>query len=255
MKNLAKILFILASLCVISLPSYLFLFGKKETKAIALKTLVQKTSFSSPISPRFFSDYLHLCPKGKSLEISKLDEKKIEKKLREFPIFQKVQAHISSRGELEVAYDLKKPHFLLLDFSNLAIDPNGYVFPLKPFFSPKKLTQVYLGISQVDWNHKNNVESALKIQSLLDENLQELVDIETIDLSGLKVQATSLKHIVVTISYKNTKHYLRLSQEGLEKGVLCYISLFKENNLNEFLQSNLIFDARFKKFATLKMVE
>jgi hypothetical protein len=254
MKSLPKVLFIFASLCVVSLPTYLYLYGKKETKPKVLTTLIQKTSFSTPISPRFFSDYLMLNPSGKWLEISKLDETKIENKLKEFPIFDKIQAHILSTGELEIAYDLKKPQFLLADFTNLAIDPKGSIFPLRPFFPPKKIPQVYLGIQSIDWKSINNIKKALQIQKILDEILDDEIDIEMIDLSNQDHKVSSLKQIVVTLSYKGIKHYLRLSPDHLEKALLRYLTLYKENDLNEFLSSNLVFDARFKKFATLKML-
>lgn len=254
MKNLTKILFIFASLCFVSLPTYLFLYGKREAVPKVLTTLIQKTSFSTPLSPRFFSDYLMLNPNGKWLELSKLDEKKIEQKLKEFPIFEKIQAHIIRTGELEIAYDLKKTQFLLADFTNLAIDPKGFIFPLKPFFPPKKIPQVYLGIQKVDWKIKNNIKKALEIQAFLEQILDDGIEIELIDLAKQEHPVASLKQIVVTLNYQGIKHYLRLSPDHLEKALLRYLALYKEKDLTEFVSQSLVFDARFKKFATLKIL-
>lgn len=249
----SKALIIGLSLCLVSLPTYLFLFGKKEDKVFLLRTIIQKTTTINPLSPRFFSDYLGLSPSGKALNLHKLDESKIQKKLQEFPIFKTIQAQLSEQGELLVSYELRKPIFILSDYGNLGLDAEGYILPLKPYYSPKILPQVYLGIEHFQWNHKHPISHALEVLSFFQKQHNDAFSIQTIDLSRLSHKIPAHREVIVTMVFLNKKHYLRLHPDRIEMALKRYIHLFTEAKLQSQLAKSFIFDARITKFATLKV--
>ncbi len=243
------------SLCVICLPAYLLLFGKKETSPVFLKTIVQKTTTIESLSPRFFSDYLGLSPKGRSLQIQNLDIKKIQNKLTEFPIFEKVQSEFTPQGELLVSYELRRPAFLLHDFSNCGIDNLGFFIPMAPYYSPKKLTSIFLGIHHLEWNKAYNIKEALEILNFFSPYQSDDFNIKLIDLSHVKESIPARREIIVTISFAKANHFLRLNPKHLQKALDRYVLLFKEPKLQDQMIRDVVFDARISRFATLKRLE
>jgi len=243
------------SLCVICLPVYLILFGKKETSPLYLKTIVQKTTTIESLSPRFFSDYLGLSPKGRSLHIQNLDIRKIQKKLSEFPIFEKVQSEFTPQGELLVSYELRRPLFSLLDFSNCGLDSLGFFIPMAPYYSPKKLASIFLGIKNLEWNKAYDIKEAVEILNFFSPYLSEDFNIKLIDLSHLKESIPARREIIVTIAFAKASHFLRLNPKHLHKALDRYMLLFKEPTLQEQIIRDVIFDARISRFATLKKLE
>jgi hypothetical protein len=45
-----------------------------------------------------------------------------------------------------IDYEVRKPIAWLSDYKNIAIDREGFLFPVAPFFSPKQLPEIYLGL-------------------------------------------------------------------------------------------------------------
>lgn len=50
-------------------------------------------------------------------------------------------------GTLYVEYSLRKPIAFLADYSNTAVDDEGVLIPFKPFFTPKKLPDIHMGLT------------------------------------------------------------------------------------------------------------
>ena len=240
------------SICVISLPAYLILFGKKNEQAVILNVLIQKTPTLNALSPRFFSDYLGLCPNGRPLLLKKLDQLKIQKKLQEFPVFKTIQSELTHGGELIVSYELRKPLYILKDYDNLGLDQEGVIIPITPYYSPKKLPEVYLGLDKVTWNKKHKIEYAHQIVSYFNKYRLDIFNIKLIDLSLLDHAIPAYREVVLTVEVFGHSHYLRINPQHVEKALDRYIRLFKEAKLMGQLQKPVIFDARILKFAVLK---
>ncbi len=72
--------------------------------------------------------------------------KKGEKNLLSSPLIAEAHVKRFPPNGLYIDYEVRKPIARLGDYRNTAIDKNGYIFPLAPFFSPKELPEIYLGI-------------------------------------------------------------------------------------------------------------
>jgi hypothetical protein len=251
---LNKLLIIVGSCCMISLPTYLYLFGQKKLASTKLTTLIQKTPTMQALSPRFFSNYLGLNPKGKNIAIKRLDIQKINKKLKAFPIFKSIHAEFTKEGELEVNYHLRSPQYTLKDFSNCGVDEEGYLFPLAPFYTPKKLTQIYLGLQDLNFSKKHYVLLANQIIEFFNLNKLDQLSIALIDLSKMNSNLKSHQEVIVTIEFLDKKHYLRIHPQNMDKALTRYVSLFKESSIKDKIFNSCVFDARIQKFATLKAI-
>lgn len=254
-RPLQKIMIIGLSCCFISLPAYLFLFGKKTQTSTRLTTLIQKTPTIQTLSPRFFSNYLGLNPCGKNIDIRKLDITKINKKLKQFPIFKNIHAEFTKDKELLLSYHLRNPCYLLKDYSNCAIDEEGYVIPLNPYYSPKKLPYLYIGIAELSWSQSYHIDLAHQVVDFFINHKIDQLSIAMIDLSRMRSNIKSHHEVIVTVEFLDKVHYLRLNPANIEKALTRYVSLFKETELRDKILGNAVFDARIQKFSTLKSVE
>lgn len=74
------------------------------------------------------------------------DPKLGEKKLLSSPLI--AEAHIKkiAPNVIYVDYTIRKPIARIGDYQNIAIDKEGYLFPLSPFYAPKELPEIYLGL-------------------------------------------------------------------------------------------------------------
>lgn len=235
-----------------SLPAYLYLFGKKKYASTKLTTLIQKTPTRQTLSPRFFSNYLRLNPYGKNLAINRLDIDKINKKLKAFPIFKSIDAEMTKEGALQINYFLRNPEYQLKDYTNCGIDDEGFLMPLTPFYTPKKLTQVFLGLDKLDFSKAYQVSLANEVIHFFRLNQLDQLTVTMIDLSKMKAVIKSHQEVIVTIEFLDKKHYLRLHPQNINKGLTRYVSLFKEPSLRQKILGSCLFDARISKFATLK---
>lgn len=68
-----------------------------------------------------------------------------EKKLMRYPFFEKVSVRKIEPNAVLVDYVLRTPVAKVADFSGQAIDNQGVMFPLEPYYSPKKLPAIRFG--------------------------------------------------------------------------------------------------------------
>lgn len=75
-----------------------------------------------------------------------LDLKKATQKLLSSPLIAHAKIKRMPPSTLYIDYEVRKPIAWLADFKNMAIDKEGFLFPVVPFFSPKNLPEIYLGL-------------------------------------------------------------------------------------------------------------
>lgn len=69
-----------------------------------------------------------------------------EKALLTSPLVAKAHLKRVPPSTLYVDYELRRPIASLCDYRNVGMDSEGYLFPLVPFFSPKEIPEIYLGL-------------------------------------------------------------------------------------------------------------
>lgn len=67
------------------------------------------------------------------------------RKLLESPVIKSATVRKIRPGTLHIDYELRKPIAYCGDYLNMAIDADGVVFPINPFFTPKLLPEIRLG--------------------------------------------------------------------------------------------------------------
>lgn len=71
-------------------------------------------------------------------------------------------------GTLYVQYSLRVPCALVADFTNTVIDEEGYLFPYEPFFTPKRLPAISIGLQENECHWGECVKDRLAVQLAFD---------------------------------------------------------------------------------------
>lgn len=161
------------------------------------------------------------------------DLKKGEERLLKSAVIEKAKLFIEAPNSLGVDYVAREPIACIGDYSNLVIDQKGFLFPLTPYYTPKRLPQIYLGIQikpfaygelcDLKWDVAKNILLYLK-----ELNIKGL-SISKIDVSKIRADSMGKREIVLTLldqlGGKNYIRYLRLSSENYIEEIDHFLSL------------------------------
>lgn len=134
---------------VSSLVGYSFWIQSKRSQltdhAYRITALIQTGPEKEALKTAYLAELLDLSI-DKPTNLYAFDMKKGEQKLLSSPLI--ADAHIKRipPNALYVDYEVRKPVAWLGDYQNIAIDKDGYLFPFAPFFTPKELPEIYLGL-------------------------------------------------------------------------------------------------------------
>jgi hypothetical protein len=76
----------------------------------------------------------------------RFNAKEARRTLLAHPLIREANIKKIRPGTLYIDYLLREPVAFLIDESNTAMDQEGYLFPFKPFFTPKRLPEIYVGL-------------------------------------------------------------------------------------------------------------
>ncbi len=163
-----------------------------------------------------------------------------QSKLLASPLIKSAEVKKINPGTIYVDYTIRKPVAYLGDYSNTAIDTEGVVFPFKPFFTPKKLPEIYLGLTDEDtiqWGAKqqgHRAELALTLFSIISSNYcTENHHLRQIDVSKADAESYGQREIVVIMEEQIKKgdtichcpRILRLDTKNITQALANYMVL------------------------------
>lgn len=145
-------------------------------------------------------------------------------------------------GTLYIEYSLRKPFAYVIDFTNTVVDKAGVAFPFKPFFTPKKIPEIYLGLDKNDleWGEQIKgvkIKVALYLIDFFHHNLPESTSLVRVDVSHAFDDSYGNRQVVVMLEESlNLKmhseniaftipHILRLSLENYKQEISNYLVL------------------------------
>ena len=142
------------------------------------------------------------------------------------------------------------PIALVSDSSNLAIDQEGHLFPIEPFFSPKRLPEKYFCSLDID---REKFELALAILSYFDKRQQfEGSVIKMIDVSYALAESFGKREVVITLVENGQTWYLRLTPHKFPEELNNFVNL--KTLALTVTGNNKIVDLRLSKAAYIEEV-
>lgn len=137
---------IVGAIASVALISYrLVLNARLHDKDYDIDIIVQTGPKVEALSTAYLAELMDLCIDVKTNSYA-FDSKKAERKLLASPLIKRAKVTKVYPNTVFVDYTVREPKAMLYDYLNCAIDEEGYLFPLSPFFTPKKLPEIYLGL-------------------------------------------------------------------------------------------------------------
>lgn len=231
---------ILGSVVIVLTASFLLLntwTKKKEAAFHSNDYVIEKITQRGPVKEAIKSVYL-----TEMLELSQdnpqnlytFDLNTAEQKLLSSGVIQKATLKKKFPKELEIDYEIRRPLAYLADYQNTLVDEQGVIFPQAPYFTPKILPKIYLGIEIEPFRYgkivDKKMESALEVFNFLSQTqLGNRVNLAAIDVSHFTHESLGQREIVVTlyetIELEEYVRYLRLSTTNYKQELLHFLDL------------------------------
>ena len=213
---------------------------KKHSKEIpilqTLSYIVQTGLQKEALHSDYLAELLGLSSDKPTL-FSDFNEEIAEAKLLASPLFQEARVKKIVPNMVYVDYRIRKPIAWASDFINTVIDKEGHLFPMTPFFSPKKLPEIYLGkegIQEASFSAPLKGpyrDLALTVLDLFKGCEKDFFIVKRIDVSDAFFSTLGKRGIVVILENNlkdpemSTTHFLRLSTRHFSKEIANYLKL------------------------------
>jgi len=189
-----------------------------------LSRIIQTGPQREPLNTAYLAELMHIAVDPPT-PLGRFDPAQAARSLLRSPVIKEASVKLIEPDTVYVDYTVRQPIAWLYDFSNVAIDEAGYLFPVSPFFTPKKLPEIYLSVNHMAWNRPlegKEIElalSILKLVSKLDFSLKR------VDVSKAFAESLGVREIVLIAEDGGFSHYLRLSLKNYPQELGNYLEL------------------------------
>lgn len=222
---------------------YGFSKKRKKTEIQNVNYIVQTGPYKEAVHSDYLVEILDLSI-DRPMPFVLFDVNIAEKKLQSSPVIRESHVKKIKPNMVYVDYSLRKPVVWAGDFVNTAMDKEGFLFPMYPFFSPKKLPEFYLGDQGIKESTVTSLRNPLSgryldvaftILELLSKVGKDLFFIKKIDVSKAFAPTLGKREIVVVLENEVfvqgekkpafLTHFLRLSLRNFTKEISNYLNL------------------------------
>jgi hypothetical protein len=136
-------------LLFVGLPYFLFSFFKQRrlhNPKYDIQIIIQTGPEKEALKSIYLAELMHLSVDQKT-NIYAFDVQEAEKNLLKSPLIESAKVKKYPPNVIYVDYTVRRPLAWIYDHKNIAVDKNGYLFPISPFFPPKNIAEIYLGES------------------------------------------------------------------------------------------------------------
>jgi len=216
--------------------------------------IVQNCQNSEALKTSYLAQLLDLSL-DKPINLYQFDNEEGVAKLLACPLIKTAGIQKIRPGALYIQYLVRTPLAYLGDYSNTAIDTEGFLIPFQPFFTPKKLPTIYLGC-EGEWGKSLAQDQRLQLAFTLLKKL-EIEDfdhfyVKQIDVTDAFSDSFGKRQIVVTLaSLSNNKSYLlRLNSDEYEQSLANFHAL--KDRFRDRTSPFTIIDLRIPQLAFIK---
>jgi hypothetical protein len=213
---------------------YLYVMEEKaEDKEYIINGIVQTGPEKEALKSVYLAEILGLSI-DQSTNLYRFDTVEAKNKLEQSPVVKTALVEIQPPNTVYIDYTVRNPIAYLYDFENTAIDAEGFILPISPFFTPKNLPYIYLGdVESLSWGAELENEGMKLSLHLLEicskEEYRNAFDVERIDVSNAFSSSYGQRQIVIILADRLTE-----SQNG-KRRILRLSSRNYLNELNNYL--------------------
>jgi len=232
---------------------------RQQDEAYHVVAIVQRGIHKETLRTVYLSELLGLSIDRPS-NLYQLNLKDEKQKLLASPLIKSAEIMKLKPGTLVIEYIPRVPVAFLGDFSNTALDDEGFLIPFKPFFSPKKLPEIYLGTfgDEIRWGKPiegKRGELAMRLFMFFSAlcNDEGLV-LKTIDVTRAEALSFGQRQIVLELEDSGDIWILRCSLENYETEIARFSVLrrhFRSLEGSDAKDSYRVIDLRIPQLAFL----
>ena len=230
---------------------------KRKDPAYQIVALMQTTSGIDMLKTGHLAELLGLSIDYPS-NLYDYDKEAAAKKLMQLPLVKEAKVTKIRPGTIHIDYLLRQPIAYLGDCTNTAIDAEGVVFPFKPFFTPKRLPEIYLQNreekdiplwgSQLEGERK---ELAFKLLVLAPDYCDSQSTLRSIDVSDAFATSDGRRQIVLMLE----EHFTKIIQGKVTMVVRPLYLRLREDNLSQQLGNYLVLRTYLREKGKLDLLE
>lgn len=222
-----------------------FSFWKKhrkerlESPSFWITAIIQTGPEKEALKTAYLAELLGLSADNPK-QLYALNMKKAEELLLASPLICNAKVKRMPPSTLYIDYEVRRPIAWLADFKNTAIDAQGHLFPVAPFLTPKRLPEIYLGVTSLEgWKIESPAfHLALEVLEFLKTvPWTEGLTIQRIDVSNAFAPSLGTREVVLITEEEVTLRkaqgeivcifpkILRLAPKDYEKQLNNFFSL------------------------------
>lgn len=166
--------------------------------------IVQRTPQQESLKTSYLAEWLDLSL-DQPINLYQFNTKEAERKLLACPLIKQATIQKIRPGTLYIQYHMRTPFAYLGDYANTALDTEGYIFPVRPFFTPKKLPVIHLGVEGLEgkWGscliEQERLKLAFQILKSLKAWGEESIYIKQIDVADAYADSYGQRQVVIAL--------------------------------------------------------
>jgi hypothetical protein len=118
---------------------------KMQDRKYDIVQIIQTGPEKEALKTDYLAELLHLST-DQPTSLYAFDVRMAIEKLLASPLIKKASIKRVFPNSLYIDYEVRQPIARLIDYENIAIDQEGYLFPIHPFFSSQEIPELYLGL-------------------------------------------------------------------------------------------------------------
>jgi len=164
-----------------------------------IRVIAQTSPPGTHLDSEFFAEVLGLS-RDHPTNLYAFHVKEGERRLKSHPLIKQVHIRHVPPETLHIDYEVRTPIAYLGDFVNVALDDERVMIPFQPFFTPKNLPKLYLGLNQEAVWGERLADPRLQLAEDILKALQDLgISVKTLDLSRMFAASYGSREIIAAV--------------------------------------------------------
>ena len=226
MKHVHALGWIVGSLLLIPGAVYKYWKPKQQPHIDYLCRLVQTGPQKEALKTPYLAELIQLSA-DRPIIAQKFDPILAKRNLKASPVIKNAVIKVIKPDTVYIDYTVRQPIAWLYDFDNVALDDEGVPFPIIPFFSPKKLPEIILGLNTFTWGMPLKNEKTELSLTLLKMMLDKSLSVLRLDVTAAFAPSLGKREVVVVLEENGFSKYLRLTPKNFAQELGNYLELRK----------------------------
>lgn len=198
--------------------------AKRTSPQYYLSRIVQTGPQREALKTNYLAELMRISA-DRPLTFAHFDLQLARKRLLSSPVMKEAQVKLIKPDTVFVDYTVRQPIAWLFDFENIALDEEGTPFPVTPYFTPKKLPEVYLGIKNFYWNRPLKEPKAKLALTLLELLSRLSLSVRRLDVSKAFEPSLGRREVVLILDEQGFTKVVRLTPKDFTQELSNYLEL------------------------------